>query len=116
MTVLEGLLDHNSKVARSIAFISTSILAGGVTAFCGPIGFIGIVVPHISRLLFQTADHRVLIPGSMLTGAIFILISDLISKLPGYDQVLPINSVTSLLGIPVIIWIIYNKKKFTSIA
>ncbi len=109
-------LGVNSKVARSIAFISTSILAGGVTAFCGPIGFIGIVVPHISRLLFKTADHRVLIPGSMLTGAIFILVSDLISKLPGYDQVLPINSVTSLLGIPVIIWIIYNKKKFTSIA
>ncbi len=109
-------LGVNAKVARTVVFISTSILAGAVTAFCGPIGFIGIVVPHISRLLFKTADHKVLIPGSMLIGAIFILISDIISKLPGYDQVLPINSVTALLGIPVIIWIIFKRKKITSLA
>lgn len=109
-------LGVNAKVARTVVFISTSILAGAVTAFCGPIGFIGIVVPHISRLLFRTADHKILIPGSMLIGTIFILISDIISKLPGYDQVLPINSVTALLGIPVIIWIIFKRKKITSLA
>ena len=109
-------LGVNAKVARTIVFISTSILAGSVTAFCGPIGFIGIVVPHISRLIFKTADHKILVPGSMLIGAIFILLSDILSKMPGYDQVLPINSVTALLGIPVIIWIILKRKKLTSLA
>ncbi len=109
-------LGLNPKTVRMIIFISTSLLAGTVTAFCGPVGFIGIVVPHIARLVFKTADHSVLLPGSLLIGAVFMLISDIFSKLPGYDQVLPINSVTALMGIPVIIWIIIRRKKITSLS
>lgn len=109
-------LGVNAKTVRMIVFVSTSLLAGAVTAFCGPIGFIGIVVPHISRLIFKTADHKVLLPGSVLIGTIFMLVSDIFSKLPGYDQVLPINSVTALLGIPVIIWIILKRKKIISVS
>ncbi len=96
----------NIKKTRLLIFFSTSILAGGVTAFCGPIGFIGIAVPHITRLLFRSADHRILVPGSIGIGAIVMLLSDIISQLPGSDSILPINSVTSLIGIPVVIWVI----------
>ncbi len=109
-------LGVNAKTVRMVVFISTSLLAGAVTAFCGPIGFIGIVVPHIARLFYKTADHKVLLPGSVLIGTLFMLISDIFSKLPGYDQVLPINSVTALMGIPVIIWIIIKRKKIISVS
>jgi iron complex transport system permease protein len=96
----------NIKAARMIIFACTSILAGSVTAFCGPIGFIGIAVPHIARNLFRTSDHRILLPGSMLAGAIVMLASDIISQLPGSGNLLPINSITSLIGIPVVLWVI----------
>lgn len=96
----------NVKVARVSVFISTSILAGGITAFCGPIGFIGIAVPHIARMLFKTSDHKVLLPASAIAGAAVMLLSDIISQLPGSEKVLPVNAVTSLLGIPVVIWVI----------
>jgi iron complex transport system permease protein len=98
-----------------LIFISTSILAGTITAFCGPIGFIGIVVPHITRLIWRTSDHRVLIPGVMLTGSILLLVSDMVSQLPGSDRILPINSVTALLGIPVVIWIIVRNQRFSKV-
>jgi len=98
-----------------LIFISTSILAGSITAFCGPIGFIGIVVPHIARLIWRTSDHRVLIPGVMLTGSILLLVSDMVSQLPGSDRILPINSVTALLGIPVVIWIIIRNQRFSKV-
>ena len=101
----------NVRFSRAVIFACTSILAGSVTAFCGPIGFIGIAVPHIARIIFKTSDHRVLIPGTILTGALIMLISDIVSQLPGSDNVLPINSVTSLIGIPVVIWVILNSKK-----
>lgn len=96
----------NVKLVRVSVFVSTSLLAGGVTAFCGPIGFIGIAVPHIARMLFRTSDHNFLLPASAVAGAALMLISDIISQLPGSDKVLPINAVTSLLGIPVVIWVI----------
>ncbi|MFO7575424.1 MAG: iron ABC transporter permease [Bacteroidales bacterium] len=96
----------NVKVARVAIFISTSLLAGGITAFCGPIGFIGIAVPHIARMLFRTSDNKVLLPASAITGAAVMLLSDIISQMPGSDKVLPVNAVTSLLGIPVVIWVI----------
>ncbi len=96
----------NIRRARLMIFLSTTVLAGSVTAFCGPIGFIGIAVPHIARMLFRSADHRVLLPATMLAGALLMLISDIISQLPGSDSVLPINAVTSLLGIPVVIWVL----------
>ncbi len=100
----------NVKIARISVFISTSILAGGVTAFCGPIGFIGIAVPHIARMLFRTSDHKILLPASAIAGGALMLLSDIISQLPGSEKVLPINAVTSLLGIPVVIWVILNRR------
>jgi iron complex transport system permease protein len=103
----------NINFARIIIFAGTSILAGSVTAFCGPVGFIGIAVPHIARIVFRTSDHRKLIPASILTGAIIMLASDIISQLPGSDKVLPVNSVTSLVGIPVVIWVILRTRKFS---
>jgi iron complex transport system permease protein len=102
----------NTKFARTVIFICTSILAGSVTAFCGPIGFIGIAVPHIVRILFRTSDHRILIPGTILTGGAVMLISDIISQMPGSESVLPVNAVTSLIGIPVVIWIILGNRKY----
>lgn len=101
--------------ARFLIFTSTSILAGSITAFCGPIGFIGIAVPHMGRLLFRTARHKILIPSSLLIGAIVMLFSDIVSQMPGYESILPINSVTALVGIPMIIWIILKNRKFSSI-
>jgi iron complex transport system permease protein len=106
----------NILLSRSLIFFSTSILAGTITAFCGPIGFIGIAVPHISRMLFSSSDHRILIPGTIILGAVVMLISDIISQLPGSQQILPINSVTAVLGIPVVIWIILRKQRVISVS
>jgi iron complex transport system permease protein len=106
----------NILLARSLIFFSTSILAGTITAFCGPIGFIGIAVPHISRMLFSSSDHRILIPGTIILGAVAMLVSDIISQLPGSQQILPINSVTAVLGIPVVIWIILRKQRVISVS
>ena len=101
----------NVRYARLLVFVCTSILAGSVTAFCGPIAFIGIAVPHIVRNLIRTSDHRLLVPGTVFTGAIIMLISDILSQLPGSENVLPVNSVTSLIGIPVVIWVILGKNR-----
>ncbi|MCD4795531.1 MAG: iron ABC transporter permease [Bacteroidales bacterium] len=100
----------NLLFAKIIIFTSTSLLAGSITAFCGPIGFIGIIVPHLARMTFKTANHKILIPASAIIGAILILISDIISQLPGYSGTLPINSVTAILGIPIVIRIILKTK------
>ncbi|MBU0765584.1 MAG: iron ABC transporter permease, partial [Bacteroidetes bacterium] len=102
------------RKARLVVFISTSLLAGSVTAFCGPIGFIGIAVPHLARLMLRTSDHNHLITGSLLLGAIVMLVSDILTQLPGHGQVLPVNSVTALLGIPVIVWIIIRNSRFSA--
>jgi iron complex transport system permease protein len=99
---------------RTLVFISTSLLTGTVTAFCGPIGFIGIAVPHICRMIFQTSRQGILLFSSIFAGASIMLISDIISQLPGSESMLPINAVTSLLGIPVVIWIIFRKQKLIS--
>lgn len=103
----------NVRFARLVIFTGTSILAGSVTAFCGPIGFIGIAVPHIARIIFRTSDHKVLIPATILTGGSVMLLSDIISQLPGSESVLPVNSVTSLVGIPVVIWVILRNRKYS---
>ena len=100
------------RTARILIFLSTSILAGSVTAFCGPLAFIGIAVPHICRLVFATSSHNYLIPGTILCGSIALLTSDIISQLPGSGKILPVNSVTALIGIPVLIWIIIRRNKF----
>ncbi len=108
-----GSIGLNVKFARAVIFASTSIMAGSVTAFCGPIGFIGIAVPHIVRILFKTSDHKVLIPGTILMGGVVMLFSDIVSQLPGSESVLPVNAVTSLIGIPVVIWVILRNRKYT---
>lgn len=100
----------NIKRSRSILFISTTLLAGTVTAFCGPIGFIGLAIPHVTRMIFNTADHRILVPANILTGGVILIICDILSKV----YVLPINAITSLLGIPVIIFIVLRNKAFAS--
>jgi iron complex transport system permease protein len=103
----------NVKFARTAIFVCTSVLAGSVTAFCGPIGFIGIAVPHIARILFRTSDHKILIPATIIIGGAVMLGSDMISQLPGSETVLPINAVTSLIGIPVVIWVILRNRKYS---
>lgn len=99
------------KRARILIIGSTSILAGGITAFCGPIGFIGIAVPHLARALFNTSSHRILIPACCLIGTVLMLICDLVAQLPGSQTVLPINVITALVGSPVVIWIIAGPTK-----
>lgn len=105
----------NIMATRFLIFAGTSILAGSVTAFCGPISFLGIAVPHITRLIIGKSSHAYLIPGTVLIGSILLLISDIVSQLPGSDKVLPINSVTALIGIPVMIWIIVRRNKMISV-
>jgi iron complex transport system permease protein len=103
------------RFSRIIIIIGTSLLTGTVTAFCGPIGFIGIAVPHLARIIFRTSDHKILVPGTILAGGIIMLVSDIISQMPGSDNVLPVNSVTSLIGIPVVIWVILRDQKYREI-
>lgn len=95
---------------RLYAILATALLAGTSTAFTGPIAFIGITIPHIARGLFRTSNHRIILPASMLIGAVIMLLCDLVSQLPGSQSTLPINAVTALFGAPVIIWIISKNK------
>lgn len=92
--------------SRQLIFLSTTLLAGTVTAFCGPIGFIGLAVPHVARILFADADHRILVPASILTGIVVMLLCDVLAKLLTF----PINTITALLGIPIVIWVVIRNK------
>ncbi len=96
----------NIKRSRGLLFLSTTLLAGTITAFCGPIGFIGLAMPHVTRMLFRNSDHRVLVPGTILSGAAILLLCDIVSKL----FTLPINAITALLGIPIVVWVILRNK------
>ena len=96
----------NVRRSRYLIFLSTTLLAGTVTAFCGPIGFVGLAIPHIARMLFCNADHRVLLPATALCGAVVLLGCDIISKF----LTLPINTITALLGIPIVIWVVIRNK------
>jgi iron complex transport system permease protein len=100
----------NIKKQRNIIFISTGILAGSITAFVGPIAFVGLAVPHISKLLFQTSNHKTLFFSTMILGAVIMLICDTVSQLPGFDFTLPINAITSILGAPIVIWLLIRKR------
>ena len=104
-------LGLNFKKARLTIIFATSILAGCITAFAGPIAFIGLAVPHIAKLVFQTSSHRVLFWGTLLFGAIIMLICDIVSQVPGTDIILPINAITSIIGAPVVIWLLVGKRK-----
>ncbi|RTY68336.1 iron ABC transporter permease [Flavobacterium sp. GSP27] len=101
----------NFKRTRLIIIIATSILAGSITAYAGPIAFIGLAVPHIAKLLFQTSNHSILYWSTLLLGAAIMLICDAISQMPGTNITLPINAITSLLGAPIVIWLIVRKRK-----
>ena len=102
----------NYKKTRFIIIIATSILAGSITAFAGPIAFIGLAVPHIAKLLFQTSNHFVLFWSTLLLGAIVMLCCDTIAQVPGNDITLPINAITSVMGAPVVIWLLVRKKRY----
>ena len=100
----------NIRRSRGLLFLSTTLLAGTVTAFCGPIGFIGLAMPHVTRMLFRNSDHRVLVPGTVLSGAAVLLLCDLVSKM----FTLPINAITALLGIPIVVWMVLRNKSVTA--
>ena len=102
------------KQARYGIIVSSALLAGVVTAFCGPIGFLGIAVPHLCRNIFSTADHRRLIPASILTGGIIALIADLVAGVPGQNIILPLNAITALIGAPVVISILLRRQQISS--
>lgn len=104
-------LGVNVVQTRRWIILCASLLAGTATAFCGPIGFLGVAVPHLCRTLFNTADHRVLVPTCMLLGGTIALLADMIAQLPGSQTVLPVNVVTSLFGVPVIIWMLLRQQQ-----
>lgn len=104
-------LGINLKKSRFLIIIATGILAGSITAFTGPIAFIGLAVPHLTRQIFNTTDHKVLVPAVLLYGSIILLICDVIAQLPGQASVLPINAITSIIGAPVVIWLLLRKRK-----
>ncbi len=99
-----------TRIRYALIFI-TSILAGSVTAFAGPIAFIGLAVPHLTRQVFRTPNHRILVPAVLLCGAILMLICDTLAQLPGYAFSLPVNAITSIVGAPVVIWLLVRKKR-----
>lgn len=95
--------------ARGLLMLSTTLLAGTVTAFCGPIGFVGLAVPHVARALLANADHRLLLPATLLVGAAMMVGCDVIAK----SLALPINAITALFGIPIVVWVVLRKKSFS---
>ncbi|MBO3699688.1 iron ABC transporter permease [Roseivirga sp. E12] len=104
----------NIRKSRIAIIGVTSILAGAITGFCGPIGFVGIAVPHLTRSLLNTSDHKVLIPSCVLVGAILMLVCDIISQVPGSNTVLPVNAITAMIGSPIVIWIIVKRRNLKS--
>ncbi|UJH91973.1 iron ABC transporter permease [Antarcticibacterium sp. 1MA-6-2] len=97
---------------RLLIILATSLLAGSITAFAGPIAFVGLAVPHLIRNVISLNDHRILLPAVILGGAILMLVCDIVAQLPGSQYTLPINAITSLVGAPVVIWLLVRKRKF----
>ena len=104
-------LGINYKKTKYIILFATSILAGSITAFVGPIAFVGLAVPHIAKLVFQTSNHKILFWSTLLFGAIIMLICDIITQIPGTEIILPINAITSIFGAPIVIWLLVRKRK-----
>jgi len=102
----------NIKQLKRNVLLIAGVLTGVITAFVGPIAFIGLAIPHIARLLFNTSNHKVLVPAVLLIGAIVLLICDSIAQLPFSEQVIPINAITSLFGAPLVIWLLIRKKNY----
>ncbi|MBR7068316.1 MAG: iron ABC transporter permease [Bacteroidales bacterium] len=107
-------LGYNVISIRFLAFLSTSLLAGAAAAFCGPIGFIGLAVPHIVKISLRTSNHTALLPATLITGGNMLLLCDLLAQLPGSDLVFPINSMAALMGIPVVIYVIFKNKRIAA--
>jgi iron complex transport system permease protein len=103
-------LGVNIQKSRILAILSASALTGGVTAFCGPIAFVGLAVPHLVKLMIRSHNHKMLIPAVLIGGASLVLLCDIIAQLPGSTKVLPINAITALIGAPVVIWVILRIK------
>ncbi len=97
--------------SRYIIIVATGLLAGSVTAFAGPIAFVGLAVPHLTRQIFDTTNHRVLVPAVLLYGGIILLLCDIVAQMPSSAYVLPINAITSIIGAPVVIWLLIRKRK-----
>ncbi len=104
-------LGINVRRARLLLLATTSILIGAVTAFCGPIAFVGLAVPHLVRLLVPSSSHRILLPAVLLGGPIVLLFCDIVTQMPGSTRVLPLNAITSLVGAPVVIWLVIRNRK-----
>ena len=104
-------LGVNIKQSRFIIIIATSLLAGTITAFAGPIAFIGLAIPHITRQVFNTSNHKTLLPAVFLFGAIIMLICDSIAQIPKSEYTLPINAITSLVGAPIVVWLLVRQRK-----
>nr|WP_315203430.1 iron ABC transporter permease [uncultured Flavobacterium sp.] len=102
----------NFNKARLFIILATGILAGSITAYAGPIAFVGLAVPHIAKLVFQTSNHTVLFWSTLLFGAAIMLVCDVVSQMPGMEITLPINAITSILGAPVVIWLLVRKRNF----
>ena len=102
-------LGLNIRRSRMLVIISSGVLVAIVTAYCGPIMFIGLAVPHLARAIFRTSDHRVLMPATALCGAVLALFCNLIARMPGFEGALPVNSVTALVGAPVIAAVLFRK-------
>lgn len=106
-------LGINLKKTRNIVLITTCLITGVITAFSGPIAFIGLAVPHLTKLIFPTSNHKILLPAVALNGAIIMLICDIIAQMPTSEYTLPINAVTSLFGAPIVIWLLIRKQKIS---
>ena len=104
-------LGLNVRRARLLVIVSSGVLVAIVTAYCGPIMFIGLAVPHLARALFRSSDHRVLMPATALCGALLALVCNFIARMPGFEGALPVNSVTALVGAPVIAAVIFGRRK-----
>jgi iron complex transport system permease protein len=106
-------LNINLDRSRFFIVIATGLLTGAVTAFCGPIAFVGLAVPHLVRLVIPVTNHKILIPAVMVGGASLLLLCDLLAQIPGSTQVLPLNAVTSIIGAPVVIWMVIKSKRIS---
>ncbi len=104
-------LGLNIKRSRLLVIACSGVLVAIVTAYCGPIMFVGLAVPHLCRGIFDSSDHRILMPGTLLTGSALALACNLIARMPGFEGALPINSVTALVGAPVVAWVLFRKRK-----
>ncbi len=105
-------LGLNTRRARMMVIVSSGVLVAIVTAYCGPVMFIGLAVPHLARALFRTSDHRALMPATALCGAVLALLCILIARMPGFEGALPVNSVTALVGAPVIAAVLFRRRKY----